>query len=129
MTLHPAALYVPPMTKRSEPHGDFMRGTTDLSSIRLHDVETNPMSTLSHRTGTARRWSGLPLTRASSSYFLLGQNAQGLWVIRENTGKKAGIFKSREAALRFARMESPDGLFAVVHVNDPVELDYAAQHL
>jgi hypothetical protein len=82
------------------------------------------MSTLAHRAATIPRWSDLPLTRASKSYFLLGQNAQGMWVIRESTGKKSGLFRSRAAALRFARLESPDD-FAVVHVNDTMEFDYA----
>jgi hypothetical protein len=86
------------------------------------------MSTLAHRAATPRRWSDLPLTRASKSYFLLGQNAQGMWVIRESTGKKAGMFRSRQAALRFARLESPDD-FTVIYVNDAMEFDYAAQHL
>jgi hypothetical protein len=87
------------------------------------------MSTLAERAATVPRWSNLPLTRASKSYFLLGQNARGSWVIRENTGKKAGVFASREAALRFARLESPDEHFAVVHVNEGLEFDYATQHL
>jgi hypothetical protein len=87
------------------------------------------MSTLTQRAGTVPRWADLPLTRASKIYFLLGQNARGSWVIRENTGKKAGVFASREAALRFARLESPDEHFAVIHVNDGLEFDYAAQHL
>jgi hypothetical protein len=86
------------------------------------------MSTLAHRAATIPRWSDLPLTRASKSYFLLGQNAEGMWVIRESTGRKAGMFRSREAALRFARLESPDD-FDVIHVNDTMEFDYAAQHL
>jgi hypothetical protein len=85
------------------------------------------MSTLAERAATVPRWSNLPLTR--KSYFLLGQNARGSWVIRENTGKKAGVFASREAALRFARLESPDEHFAIVHVNEELEFDYAAQHL
>jgi hypothetical protein len=105
-----------------------MGATTDVSSIALCHVERNPMSTLAHRAATPRRWSGLPLTRVSQPYFLLGQNTQGMWVIRESTGKKAGMFRSREAALRFARLESPDD-FAVIHVNDTMEFDYAAQHL
>jgi hypothetical protein len=86
------------------------------------------MSTHAHRAETTPRWTGLPLTRASKSYFLLGQNAQGMWIIRESSGKKAGMFRSRQAALRFARLESPDD-YAVVHVNDAMEFDYAAQHL
>jgi hypothetical protein len=106
-----------------------MGATTDLSSIGLCHVERNPMSTFAHRAGTTPRWSDLPLPRASKSHFLLGQNAQGMWVIRESTGRKAGMFKTRQAALRFARLESPDGHFAVVQLNHTVEFDYAAQHL
>jgi hypothetical protein len=70
--------------------------------------------------------SDLPLTQASRSYFILGRNARGLWVIRENTGRSGGVFLSREAALRFARLESPNAHFAVVHVPEVVEFDYAA---
>lgn len=58
--------------------------------------------------------------------FMLGQNARGLWVIRERTGGKAGLFVSREAALRFARQESPEEEYSVVHVNGGLEFDYAA---
>jgi hypothetical protein len=84
------------------------------------------MSTLTQRAAAVPRWSDVPLARAGKAYFLLGQNARGLWVIRESTCKKAGIFVSREAALRFARLESADEHFAVVHVNDELEFDYAA---
>jgi hypothetical protein len=87
------------------------------------------MATVADRAGTVPRWNDLPLTRASKSYFLLGQNARGLWVIRESTGAKAGLFASREAAMRFARLESPDEHFAIVHVPDGMEFDYAAQCL
>jgi hypothetical protein len=106
-----------------------MDAAIDLSSIGLCHVERSPMSTLAHRAGAIPRWSDLPVARISKSYFLLGQNAQGMWVIRESAGRKAGLFKTREAALRFARLESPNGHFAVVHVNDAMEFDYAAQHL
>jgi hypothetical protein len=87
------------------------------------------MSALADRAATVPRWSELPLTRASKSYFLLGQNARGLWIIRENTGAKSGVFLSREAAIRFARLESPEEHFAVVHVPDGMEFDYAVQHV
>jgi hypothetical protein len=85
------------------------------------------MSTLMQRAGTVPRWTDLPLTRASKSYFLLGQNARGLWIIHDNAGAKSGVFASREAAMRFARLESPNGHFAVVHVPDGMEFDFAAQ--
>jgi hypothetical protein len=78
------------------------------------------------RAANVSRWSDLPLTQASRSYFILGRNARGLWVIRENTGRSGGVFLSREAALRFARLESPNAHFAVVHVPEIVEFDYAA---
>ena len=92
------------------------------------------MSTLGRRLGTPRlgtlpRRRRLPFAPAGRPYFVLGQNAQGLWVIRESTGKKSGVFTSRKAALRFARLESPDENFAVVHVCGTVEFDYASQHL
>jgi hypothetical protein len=86
------------------------------------------MSTLTQRAGIVPRWTDLPLTRACKAYFLLGQNARGMWVIRESTGAKAGVFVSREAAMRFARLESAEEHFAVVHVPDRMEFDYAAQH-
>jgi hypothetical protein len=57
---------------------------------------------------------------------MLGQNTQGLWVVRESKGQRAGIFCSREAALRFARLETAD---AVVEMHEGLEFDYAALHL
>jgi hypothetical protein len=111
---------------RSDPHGNSMNATTDLGCIGPHHLETYPMSTLARRADPSYRWSGLPPTRIATPYFVLGQDSQGLWVIRESTGKKGGVFKSRQAALLFARMESPNGNFTVVHVNETVELDDAA---
>ena len=84
------------------------------------------MSNLAQRTATVPRWSNLPLIAASKPYFLLGQNARGLWVIHETTGAKAGVFLSREAAIKFARYESPDEHVTVVYVPDGLEFDYAA---
>jgi hypothetical protein len=78
------------------------------------------------RATNVSRLSDGPLAQASRSYFILGRNARGLWVIRENTGRSGGVFLSREAALRFARLESPSAYYAVVHVSDIVEFDYAA---
>ena len=87
------------------------------------------MSTLAQRATSVPRWNDLPLARAGKPYFLLGQDSRDMWIIRESTGKKAGMFLSREAALRFARLESTDEHFAVVHVNGGLEFDYASQHL
>jgi hypothetical protein len=57
---------------------------------------------------------------------LLGQNGRGQWVIRDAMGARAGLFASREAALRFARLESHDEPFAIVDVPGGLEFDYAA---
>lgn len=59
---------------------------------------------------------------ATAPYFLLGLNAAGLWVIRETSGRKAGLFRTREAAIKFARDESMDGIFTIVHEPDGLEL-------
>jgi hypothetical protein len=53
------------------------------------------------------------LPSATAPYFLLGLNSGGAWVIREVTGRRAGLFRSREAAIKYARDESMDGNFTV----------------
>jgi hypothetical protein len=55
------------------------------------------------------------LSTATTPYFLLGLNAAGAWVIRETTGRRAGLFPTREAAIKYARDESADGNFTIVH--------------
>jgi len=55
--------------------------------------------------------------------FLLGTNAAGLWVIRETTGRKAGLFQSREAAVRYARDESADGNFTIFYRPEGLEFE------
>jgi hypothetical protein len=122
--LPPSLLYTPPITKRLSPDRENMPSAIHLSLIGLTDLERNPMSTFAQRVTVPRN--SQPLAQASKSYFLLGQNERGLWVIRENMGTKAGVFLSREAAMRFARHESPQEHFAVVYVPDGLEFDYAA---
>src|SRR5262249_13217399 len=112
----PGRLYGVTTRERTDPHGEPMDAAPDLSSTGLRHAERNAMSTLVHRAAATYLWRDLPLTCASKFFFLLGQNARGMWIIRESTGQKAGMFRSREAALRFARLEGPDD-FAVVHVN------------
>ena len=55
--------------------------------------------------------------------FLLGPNAAGLWVIRETTGRKAGLFQTREAAIRYARDESADGNFTIFYRPEGLEFE------
>jgi hypothetical protein len=62
------------------------------------------------------------LPTATAPYFLLGLSSTGAWVIRETTGRRAGLFSSRQAAIRFAREESLDGNFIIVHCPEGLEL-------
>jgi hypothetical protein len=60
---------------------------------------------------------------ATAPYFLLGLNSAGLWVILEATGSKGGLFRTQEAAIKFARDESPEGNFTIQHQPDGLELE------
>ncbi len=63
------------------------------------------------------------LPTAASPYFLLGQDLAGTWIIRETTGKRAGLFRTREAAIKYARDESPNGNFAILFQPQGLELE------
>jgi len=63
------------------------------------------------------------LPTATAPHFLLGLSCMGAWVIRETTGRRAGLFATREAAIRFARQESVDGNFTIVHCPEGLEFD------
>jgi len=63
------------------------------------------------------------LPTATAPYFLLGLSSTGAWVIRETTGRRAGLFSTRQAAIRFARAESLDGNFTIVHCPEGLELE------
>ena len=65
------------------------------------------------------------LPTATAPYFLLGRNSADWWVIRETTGRRAGVFSTREAAIRYARDESPDGNFTILHQPEGLELEPA----
>ena len=67
------------------------------------------------------------LPTAVAPYFLLGRNAAGAWVIRESTGRRAGLFRTRDAAIRYAFDESAGGNFTIVHRPEGLELDRAAR--
>ena len=62
------------------------------------------------------------LPTATAPLFLLGTNSVGLWVIRETSGRKAGLFRTRNAAIRYARDESTDGNFTILHLPGGLEL-------
>lgn len=65
--------------------------------------------------------SHLPMATAPS--FLLGLNSRGVWVIRETTGRCAGLFRTREAAIKYAREQSLNGNFTILHQPEGLELD------
>jgi hypothetical protein len=63
------------------------------------------------------------LPTATEPFFLLGRNAAGHWVIRETTGRRAGLFRTREAAIKYARDESADGNFTIVDQLEGLEFE------
>ena len=67
------------------------------------------------------------LPTAKAPTFLLGQNLAGRWVICETTGRRAGLFRTREAAVKFARDESPSGNFTILHQPEGMELEERRQ--
>jgi hypothetical protein len=60
---------------------------------------------------------------ATTPYFLLGLNSAGSWVIRETSGRRAGLFRTRDAAIKYARDESAGGVFTIVHLPEGLELE------
>ncbi len=62
---------------------------------------------------------GRPLTKdqhsdRSTAVFHLTIDPSGWWEIREHKGSKAGLFRTRQAAIKYAREESPDGQFVII---------------
>jgi hypothetical protein len=47
-----------------------------------------------------------PAAEATANYFIIGQDGEGSWVVRDNRGLKGGIFCSFSSALQFAREEA-----------------------
>lgn len=50
----------------------------------------------------------------SAPIFHMTAHSSGWWEIREGNGSKAGLFRTRQAAIKFARDESPGGRFVIV---------------
>ncbi len=55
--------------------------------------------------------------------FFIGRNRNGLWVVRESTGRAGGIFLFRESAMRFAGQHSMPGGCATMVIHRSFELD------
>lgn len=63
------------------------------------------------------------LPTATAPFFLLGLDSSGHWVIRESTGRTAGLFRTREAAIKYARNESVDGNFTIMDLLEGLEFE------
>jgi hypothetical protein len=61
--------------------------------------------------------------------FLLGQNAAGQWIIRDTAGLNAGLFRSREAAIRYVRYECADRNVDIALMPDGTPLEFLPGHL
>jgi hypothetical protein len=62
------------------------------------------------------------LPTATAPFFPLGINSAGFWVICETTGRRTGLFRTREAAIKYARDESTDGNFTILYQPEGLEL-------
>jgi hypothetical protein len=47
------------------------------------------------------------LPTARTPYFLLGLNSEGVWVVRDTAGRRAGLFKTRELQSSLRAMKAP----------------------
>jgi len=63
------------------------------------------------------------LPAAAASAFLLGINSAGHWVVRDVAGRRGGLFRTRAAAIKYARDESKNGNFAILHQPEGLELE------
>jgi hypothetical protein len=61
--------------------------------------------------------------RSSPDLFLIGRNGRGNWVVRDQTGRRGGLFVDRTSALRFALFENGRRPQAVVMVPGVLELN------
>jgi hypothetical protein len=64
-----------------------------------------------------------PSRPSAAPCFLLGVDSAGHWVIREITGRRAGLFRTRADAIKYARDESVGGSFTIIDRIGGLELD------
>jgi hypothetical protein len=58
-----------------------------------------------------------------SGLFLIGRNARGQWVAKEQSGLRGGLFANRAAALKYALFENGRRPQLVVEMPGALELD------
>jgi hypothetical protein len=66
-----------------------------------------------------------PPSRPLSPFFMVGQDSQGHWVVRDHTGDRGGLFVNRAEALRYIRSENENHFCPTVMVVGFLELDLA----
>jgi hypothetical protein len=74
---------------------------------------------------TVPRWADLPFMRTIRGYFLLGHNPRVVGCPRRRLVHSCGAKRPCD----WRDWTASDEHFAIVHVNDGLEFDYAAQHL
>ena len=61
------------------------------------------------------------------SYFQIGRNSRGHWVVQDEQGTRGGLFVDRVQALRFAMFENGNRPQAVIMVPGIFELDMSGK--
>ena len=64
-----------------------------------------------------------PSNQSEYPLFFIGQNSDGRWVARDQTGLRGGVFIDREKAFKFALFENGHRREAIVTVPGPLELN------
>lgn len=71
-----------------------------------------------------------PLSSSTKSYlFLVGRDSHGHWVVKDQSGRRGGLFVGRAEALKYAMFENGHRPQAVIMVPDVLELDMSAKPL
>lgn len=65
------------------------------------------------------------VSSANATCFLLGRNSAGAWVLRDLSGRRAGLFSSRDAAVKYACDENRNASFTILHMTIGLELEEA----
>jgi len=90
-------------------HTEPMKHTTAQSREDDRSLRIRAMNKLSVGCSKLR-----PLSDCASPVFHLVATANGCWEIREEQGTKVGWFRTRQAAIKYARDESPNGNFVII---------------
>jgi len=60
---------------------------------------------------------------SQSPLLFIGKNRRGCWVVRDQSGRRGGLFVSEAEAFRFAMFETGRCSSAIVLAPGPIELD------